>query len=95
MARFIPGRDTEEQLTRLLNRGLTFADNVQGGFVEFSSVLGSNTIHHNLGFIPIGWVLIYQDDPVTFYAETPTLWTKEIMYLNASVASVTVRLFVM
>lgn len=93
--KFVREKDVPYQLGLLLNNGLTFQDNVQGGFVSFTTALGVNTIQHNLGFIPIGWIMIYNEAEVSFYAEAPLTWTKNVMYLNASVASVPVRLFVM
>lgn len=93
--RFYPEADQKHQLNLLFNKGLDFNDNLRGGFVEFVTTGGSETIRHNLGFVPIGWIMIYNDALVSLYAEDVESWTTESLFLQSNAASVTVRLFVM
>ena len=107
--RFEPEGDLGFQLDRILNEGLEFNDNFRGGMIETDLVVGENTIQHGLGFVPIGYLTIYPgtvETPVmiddlggvfsgTFVGVRISEWTTEILFLNASVASQGVRLFVL
>ena len=93
--RFEPEGDLGFQLDRLLNEGLEFNDNFRGGMLETDLVVGENTVRHGLGFIPVGYLVIYPGTDGTFVGVRISEWTNETLFLNASVASQGVRLFVL
>ena len=125
--RFEPGGDLTFQLEKILNEGIEFNDNLRGGLLEADLVVGENTVQHGLGFVPIGYIVLYPgirtvsedtskfqvvkrdvDDFLLFLEADESKevggdftgvrideWTTEQLFLNASVASQGVRLFVL
>lgn len=93
--RFFPHQDTEYQLDRLLNRGLTLVDNHQGVVLNVDLELGVNEIHHSLGFTPIGYIILVKQNEGDIYGTETDKWNEEILFLVSSVASQRVRLYVM
>jgi len=87
--------DQEFQLDKILNQGLEFPDNNRGASLEVSLVAGENTILHSLGFVPIGYQVIYSENEAIIYGSRVAEWTKEEIFLVSNVTSPTVRLFVM
>lgn len=75
-------------------------ENIAGRFIQYTSNVTINTedtIVHNIGSIPIGYIILWQDKAGSFYQgpTTGTDWNKTNMYLKCSVASVTALLFVL
>lgn len=84
-----------EQLARLLNGGLTFQDNVQGTLLEVDLVADEvNTVHHGLGYVPVGFIVIVKDAAGEIYGANTNQWTKEIL-LIASELDQHSRIFVL
>ena len=70
--------------------------NIEGKFMQFTSSGtpdAENTIAHNIGSIPIGYLVMNQDKAGSLYSSA-TAWTSSNMYLKCSVASVTFLIFV-
>lgn len=73
-------------------------ENIAGQFVSFTSDASANTefsVTHNLGAIPIGYIVFYQDKAGSLY-QTPTNgtdWTATTVYLKCSVSSVAFLVF--
>ena len=93
--RYDPEGDQEFQLNNLLNKGLTFQDNLDGALLEVVIISGENTIQHGLGYVPSGYIIIYSEDAVTFSGSSLSSWTTEQLLLTSSAASPRVRLFVL
>lgn len=75
-------------------------ENISGKFVQYTSngtKDTEDTISHNLGVIPQGYIVIWQDKAGNVYQgpTTGTAWTSSNLYLKCSVASVTFMLFVL
>ena len=62
--RFDPTGDVAFQLESLLNEGLELNDNFRGGLLETDLVIGDNTVQHGLGFIPIGYIVLFPGNAV-------------------------------
>lgn len=85
---------------RAINKGITFGDgvsidNIKGGWVTFTSSATpdqENTVAHNLGAIPVGWIIFTQDKAGSLYLGVTT-WDKTNIYVKCNVASVTFKLF--
>lgn len=93
--RFWPGKDTDTQLDKIINRGLNFYDNFQGVIINVDLEFGKNQVRHSLGYVPIGYlVLVKQNEGEVYGTETDT-WTEEILFLVSSAQNQRVRLFVM
>ncbi len=71
--------DQELQLSKLLNRGLVVQDNFNWGIVETALVVGENTVQHGLGFVPSGYIVIYQETVTV----KKTVETGEIIVVGA------------
>lgn len=95
MPRFNPEGNTNYQLNLLLNEGLELSDNFRGALLEVTLDSGENEVRHELGFQPIGYILLYKDLEGDIYGSRVTEWTKTILYLSSSVPSQKVRLFVL
>jgi hypothetical protein len=93
--KFEPGRDTDFQLENMLNEGLTLADNLDGAVLQITTTGSQQSVTHALGRTPIGFLVLFKDAESDIWGELLSSWTSEILYLNASVANVAVRLFVM
>jgi hypothetical protein len=93
--KFKPGKDIDFQLEHILNAGLSLVDNLDGALLEITTTGSQQSVTHALGRTPIGFLVLFKDTECDIWGELLSSWTSEILYLNASVASVTVRLFVM
>lgn len=75
-------------------------ENIAGRFIQYTSngtPDTEDTVVHNIGSVPIGYIILWQDKAGSFY-QSPTVgtdWNKTNMYLKCSVASVTALLFVL
>lgn len=75
-------------------------ENIAGRFIQYTSNAVADTedtVVHNIGSIPVGYLVLWQDKAGSFY-QSPTVgtdWNKTNMYLKCSVASVTALLFVL
>lgn len=80
-----------EKLPGILNGNIQFGDNIrsQGPF-DFTISTGSEVvgISHTLGFVPAGYLLVYQTTSAVIYAADSNTypWTKSTIYLTASAA---------
>ena len=91
-----------QQLARVLNANISFGnptagpDNMKGAWFDGTTPVGANTdftVTHNLGYIPQGWLVIFQDKAASVY-QGATTWTDTQIFLRCNTASVHVRLFV-
>lgn len=78
----------------------TYGENLSGKFVTYVSNAVANTedtIAHNIGSVPIGYLILWQDKAGSAYQgpATGTAWTTANIYLKCSVASVTFKLFIL
>ena len=87
-------RDITFQLDRLLNEGLELQDNFRGGLFEVTLNAGENTLQHNLGFIPMGYIVLYKSLTGDIFGARVEQWTKTELFLESSVSNQRVRLFV-
>ena len=83
---FVAGQDTDAQLQRLLNRGLTFQDNVRCAILEVELDFGHTTIQHGLGFTPLGYIVIWQSGPEAIYGGPVNLWDEQSMVISSDAA---------
>jgi len=93
--RFDPEGDVNFQLDRILNQGIQIQDNVRGALLEVNLAAGENTVKHGLGFIPMGYLVLYSEAESTISGARVVDWTTEDMFMNSSVASPRVRLLVL
>lgn len=80
----------------VINKG----ENVLGQFVTYTSNATPNTedtVPHNLGSVPVGYIVISKDKSGDIYqkATTGTAWSKTNLYLKCTVASVNVTIFLL
>lgn len=80
------------------NSTINKGENVLGQFITYTTngtKDTEDTIAHNLGSIPIGYIVVSKDKAGDIYqrASTGTAWSSSNIYLKCSVASVTVSLF--
>lgn len=88
--------ELDENLNVILNKGLSFADNFDGIFVTFSSSAtpdAENTVAHELGKIPTGFIVTSLDKGAVVY-KGPTAFTDSNIYLKVNTASVAVTVFI-
>ena len=84
-----------DQLVRILNNGLTFADNfdLKTVNVSFSSAVTNQAISHNLGRVPIGYIVIRRSANLSVWDGTSP-FTSSYFYLASDAAgSVTLLVF--
>lgn len=87
-------QDFFNRIVAILNRGISFSDNVDCVLVSFTSSAtpdNSNTIPHALGKVPSGYIVYSQDKAGSLYL-SGTTWTSTNVYLKCNVASVAVRI---
>ena len=70
-------------LVLAVNGNLTFNDNFAGVFVSGTVGTTSTAISHNLGSIPIGYIVVNQNSPAIIYS-SGTSWSATTIYLAAS-----------
>jgi hypothetical protein len=83
-------------LDAVLNRGISFSDNVDCRLTTFTSSGtpdAENTVPHSLGKVPTGYVVYGLDKGAVVYTGT-TSWTKTNIYLKVNTASVAVKIIV-
>lgn len=84
------------KIITILNRGITFNENVDCRLNSFSSSGtpdAENTIAHGLGKVPIGYIVYGLNKAAIVYTGA-TAWTNENIYLKVNVASVAVKIIV-
>lgn len=72
-------------------------ENISGEFQVFTSSAtpdAENTIAHNLGSVPTGYLIFSQDKAASLYT-SGTTWTSSNAYLKCNVASVTYTIFLL
>lgn len=77
----------------IINKG----ENVLGQFVTYTSNASANTedtISHNLGSIPIGYIVVKINKGGVIYT-SGTTWTSSHIYLKCSTTSTVVTLFLL
>lgn len=82
-------------LKTILDRGISFADNVDCVFITYTSngvVATEDVVPHTLGKIPTGYIVITKDTPGIIYTTNP--FTKTDLYLAWDTGSVTSTLLV-
>lgn len=92
--RFDPSGDTDLQLDRLLNEGLEFRDNFRSAFLEVSLDEGKNEIQHGLGFVPLGYLVLYKRENTDIFGTEKDQWTTEQLFLKSSAKNPKVLLLV-
>lgn len=75
-------------------------ENIDGTFLQITTNGVANTestFTHNMGSIPIGYIVLWQDKAGSLYQgpTTGTAWTSTAISLKCSVASVTFLLFLL
>jgi hypothetical protein len=92
-----------EQLAKLVNGQVSFGngvtrDNIQGNWFIVTTPGTPNTdfvVNHNLGYIPVGVLVMGKGASVDVYNSPTTVGTPTQITLRATVASVVVRLFIL
>ena len=92
--KFRRGGDVEHQLDLMLNNGLTFVDNVDGGMFEITTTGDVQELTHNLGYVPSGFIVLFISGEAMVWGENLESWTTSRLFLNANAANLRVRLFV-
>ncbi len=90
-----------QQLARIVNGQIAFGngisrDNIDGNWVATATPVVPNTdftLTHNLGRIPVGYIIATKDMAVDIYTGGVS-WTATQITLKASVGSATVNLFI-
>lgn len=78
------------------NGRVRFFENIAGSFVTFTSSAtpdAENTVAHNLGLIPQGYIVVGRDKAGILYNST-TAFTTTNLYLKCNVASVTFSIYI-
>lgn len=89
-------REFIESVTRILNRGIRFADNVDCAEVEYTSNATpgtEDTIPHGLGRVPQGF-LIYDRDADSNDPYRSTAYDATNIYVKCGTASVAFKLII-
>ena len=92
LMRFLNDRDID--LIGLLDRGLLIADNFNGAMLEYTSNATPDTqdsVAHGLKRVPTDFIVVNRDKGAVVYKSAAFDSTN--LYLKATVASTTVRLF--
>lgn len=79
------------------NNVINMGDNIQGQFLTYTTNATPNTedtIPHNLGSIPIGYIVVKQNKAGSIY-DSGTAWNLNNLYLKSNTASILVTLFLM
>lgn len=72
-------------------------DNMFGVWASYTTNASANTedaITHNLGVVPVGYLVFSQDKAASLYKST-SAWTTTQIFLKCSTASVAVKIFIM
>lgn len=95
-------RKLYEQLARVFNGSIGFgdgthSDNISGAWAAVADTGGANTnftVTHNLGRLPVGYILMKADRAVSIYTGSVAATTTQLT-LKANVANAAVSLFVL
>lgn len=85
-----------QDLARVLNAGLKFADNFNAQIKEVTTNGSANTedaVSHTLGRTPIGFLILNRDKAGIVY-DSGTSWTATNIYLKCNVASVAIKIMI-
>jgi hypothetical protein len=82
------------------NTATNMGENIDGQFVNYTTNATpdtEDTIAHNLGTVPKGYIVMSKSKAGDIYqqATTGTLWTVSNIYLKCTVSSVSVTLFLL
>jgi len=89
-------QDFFNRIVAILNRGITFTENVDCVLVTLTSSAtpdDSNTVNHTLGKIPNGYIVYYQNKAGSLY-DGGTTWTNTAIYVKSNIASVTFKIII-
>lgn len=89
-------QDIFTQVIKILDRGVTFSENVDCRIVSYTSNGSANTedtVAHTLGKVPIGYIVVGLDKASIVYNGT-TSWTATNIYLKNSLSTVAVNIIV-
>jgi hypothetical protein len=78
------------------NTATNMGENISGQFVTYTSngtINTQDTVRHNLGSVPVGYIVINKNKAGDFY--TSAAATSTSLFLKCSVASVTATLFLL
>lgn len=87
--------EQDDNLAAILDRGVSFLDNVDCDFVTYTSNAVADTedtVAHDLGKVPTGIIPVSLDKAGIIYKSTT--YTDENLFLKCNVASVTATLLV-
>lgn len=99
----VAGRGTGIDRTNIRRRGVSLgkasgvAGNIDGMFVTFTTSAtpdAENTVTHNLGRIPVGYIVTDSNKAGVVYSSSKGSWTAATMRVKCNVASTTVTLLV-
>lgn len=93
--RFDPTGDISFQLSKLLNGELEFGTNIRGSFVEFVTTGDVQEVQHNLGYVPNGFIIIFQNGEGDVWSSDLESWTTSTVLLQSSVPNLTIRAIVL
>lgn len=88
--------ERERNLKAILERGISFSDNVDCRLLSFTSSAtpdAENTVAHTLGKIPTGFIVYYLDKGAVVY-DSGTAWTSSNIYLKVNTATVAVKIII-
>lgn len=88
--------DQHSNLDAILNRGISFSDNVDCVFKTFTSSAtpdAENTVAHTLGKVPTGY-LVYSVNKAAVVYKGSTSWSASNIYLKVNVASTEVKVII-
>ncbi len=86
----------DEGLNTILNKGLNFGENFDAVYASFTSNVTPDTedsVSHDLGRVPVGFVVVSRDKGGVVY-NSGTTNTKTTIYLKCTVASTAVTILV-
>lgn len=89
-------QDFFNRIVAILNRGITFTDNVDCVLVAFTSNGVANTedaVSHTLGKTPTGFI-VYRLDKAAVVYDSGTTWTSTTIYLKTSVLTTAVKIII-
>lgn len=88
--------DFHNRLVAILNRGISFSDNVDCVIITTTTSAtpdAENTIAHTLGKVPSGYIVYSQNKAGSLYLGT-TSWSNANIYLKSNIASVIFKIIV-
>ena len=91
-------RKAWELLAAVINGRINFGNgilpaNIDGVWVSFKTAGANQLVTHNLGRIPVGYIVAMRDAPVNIFTGIGA-WTVSIMYLQSDMGGSQVSLFV-